>query len=284
MSTVELNGTTVSYLRTGGADTGRSETVVLLHSSACSGAQWRSFAESYGESFRVIAPDLYGYGATAPWSGGDRLRLADEAAIVSVLTADCDEPIHLVGHSYGGAVALKLAIERPERVRSLTLIEPVSFHLLWNSDARAVKFFDEVRVLADDVTAAVERGAHAAAMQRFVDYWNGKGAWAGMGERQRDAVLRTAPKIPMDFWAAITEPTLLEDYAALTQPTLILRGDRSPAPVQRIADLLASALSRVQTKILHGAGHMLPLTHRHIVNPIVAQQLQATAGREQRAA
>ena len=160
----------------------------------------------------------------------------------------------------------------------------MSFHLLWNSDPRAMRFFDEVRRLADDVTDAVERGEHEAAMQRFVDYWNGKGAWAGMGERQRDAVLKAAPKVPMDFWAAITEPTLLEDYAAITQPTLILRGDRSPTPVQRIADLLASALPQVQTKRLHGASHMLPLTHRHIVNPIIAEQLRETAGREQRAA
>ena len=284
MPTIEVNGTTVSYLETGGADGGRRETVVLLHSSACSGAQWRGFAERYGETFRLIAPDLHGYGATAPWRGGERLRLADEAAIVAALTAACDDAVHLVGHSYGGAVALQLASAQPARVRSLTLIEPVSFHLLWNSDPRAVKFFDEVRALADDVTAAVERGEHEAAMRRFVDYWNGEGAWAGMDGRQRQAVLRAAPKIPMDFWAAITEPTLLEDYAALARPTLILRGDRSPAPVRRIADLLAGALPQVRTEILHGAGHMLPLTHRHIVNPIVAQQVRSAAGHERRAA
>jgi len=284
MPTVELNGTTVSYLETAGAETAPRDTVVLLHSSACSGGQWRSFAEDYGQSFQMIAPDLHGYGATGTWSGTERLRLADEAAIVSALIERCDDPVHLVGHSYGGTVALKLAIEQPERFRSLTLIEPVAFHLLWNSDPRAVKFFEEVRVLADDVTGAVERGEHDAAMQRFVDYWNGKGAWAGMGERQQAAVLRAAPKVPMDFWAAITEPTLLEDYAAITQPTLILRGDRSPEPVQRIADLLASVLPRVQTKVLNGAGHMLPLTHRHVVNPIVAQHLQSTADRERRAA
>src|SRR5262245_40305747 len=106
------------------------EPVVLLHSSGASGAQWRTLAEQLGERYHVVAPDLYGYGASAPWPGHGPFSLAHEAEIVHALLDRLGERVHLVGHSYGGAVALHVARLHSERLRSLALIEPVAFHLL----------------------------------------------------------------------------------------------------------------------------------------------------------
>jgi pimeloyl-ACP methyl ester carboxylesterase len=279
MPTIQLDDARISY-----QDMGRGEPVVLLHSSACSGTQWRGFAQDYGHRFRLLAPDLYGYGASTSWLGRGPLRLAHEARIAEALIGRCGEPVHLVGHSYGGAVALKLAAERPAMLRSLTLIEPVAFHLLWHSDPAGGADFAEIRRLAEGVSAAVARGDRVGAMQRFVEYWSGAGAWARLSDKQREAVLLTAPKIPLDFWATIAEPKLLRDYAAVTLPTLLLRGDQSPGPARRITDLLASNLPQAAMKIIHGAGHMLPLTHGAVVNPIVAQHLLVNAGKLPQAA
>ncbi|MGF1611417.1 MAG: alpha/beta fold hydrolase [Kiloniellales bacterium] len=273
MPTIQLGDARISY-----QDIGHGEPVVLLHSSACSSTQWRGFAQDYGHRFRLLAPDLYGYGASTSWHGRGPLRLAHEAQIAETLIERCAEPVHLIGHSYGGAVALKLAAEQPAKLRSLTLIEPVAFHLLWHSDPAGGADFGEIRRLAESVSAAIARGDRVAAMQRFVDYWSGAGAWDRLGDKQREAVLQAAPKIPLDFWATIAEPKLLRDYTAITLPTLLLRGDQSPAPARRITDLLANSLPTATLKIVHGAGHMLPMTHGAVVNPILAQHLLAGTG------
>src|SRR5688572_6699464 len=99
MPAIEISGSRVEYL-----EQGRGEPVVLLHSSASSGAQWRALAERLSSRYRVIAPDLYGYGATAHWPGQGPFHLEREAEIVEALLARVGEPAHLVGHSYGGAV------------------------------------------------------------------------------------------------------------------------------------------------------------------------------------
>ena len=125
MPRIELNGARVAY-----ADTGSGETALLLHATASSGAQWQTLTDALRAGCRVLAPDLYGYGETDPRPGDGAFALADEAALVNAILARSSGPIHLVGHSYGGAVALRFAVQQPERLRSLILIEPVAFHLL----------------------------------------------------------------------------------------------------------------------------------------------------------
>src|SRR3546814_8229080 len=90
-------------------------------------------------------PDLRGYGATEGWSGRAPMRLADEAALVRALAEEAGEPVHLVGHSYGGAVALMAALHFPEAIASLTLIEPVAFFLLRARSASDHALFTEIR-------------------------------------------------------------------------------------------------------------------------------------------
>src|SRR5512138_3457520 len=100
--------------------------VILLHCSGSSGAQWRTLASTLEARHLVAAPDLIGYGSAAPWTGRAPFSLAQEAGPILSLIGTLGEPVHLVGHSYGGAVALHIALTRPELVRSLTLIEPAA--------------------------------------------------------------------------------------------------------------------------------------------------------------
>jgi pimeloyl-ACP methyl ester carboxylesterase len=113
---------------------GTKPMVIALHCSGSSGRQWNKLASALGDRCTLIAPDHIGCGATRPWSGDHRFCLADEAARILDIVDAQDGPIHLVGHSYGGGVALRVARERPERIASLSLYEPTAFHVLRSKD------------------------------------------------------------------------------------------------------------------------------------------------------
>ncbi len=113
MPSIDVNGAKLSY-----TESGSGQAVLLLHSSANSSAQWRALRADLETRYRVFALDLYGYGGTDPWSGHRALTLADEAALVGALIERRDGPVHLVGHSDGGAVAPRVALHRPEAGRT----------------------------------------------------------------------------------------------------------------------------------------------------------------------
>ena len=207
MPATDHNGTRIAW-----RDTGCGETVALVHASASSSGQWRSLTAVLAGDCRVVAPDLYGYGETGAWSGARRFALADEAALVeAALPAGA---VHIVGHSYGGAVALRFALQQPERVRSLVLIEPVAFHLLREQapHEESRRLLRGLRAVASQIAKATANGNYRGAMARFVDYWNGTGAWKRLDPLLQADLARRVPKIALDFWAAMTEPTAPSDY------------------------------------------------------------------------
>ena len=268
MPIVDVNGVVLHY-----AEAGAGDCVVLLHSSASSGRQWRPLAEALADRFHVVAPDLYGYGRTGAWPAETPLTLSDEAALVRAAidasAARQTSTLHLVGHSYGGAVALRFALENPERIRSLTLIEPVAFHLLRDGARSDRALLGEVALLARAVSDAVAAGAPDRAMAHFVDYWNGAGAWARLAAETRDQLTARAQKVALDFAAVEAERTRLDAHRKITAPGLVLLGTESPRPTRRIAAMLAATLPSARHQAIAGAGHMAPLTHAVRTNALV---------------
>src|SRR5262249_55410993 len=168
-------------------EAGTGPAVMCLHASASSSAQWRPLMERLGGRFRTLAVDLYGSGKSPRWPDERPLSLADEVSQLAPILESAGERVHLIGHSYGGAVALKTALRHPERIRSVILFEPVLFSLLFAEDP-ARPAAREITAVRDETIAAVARGAGSASGERFVDYWMGAGAWAGIPEPRQDPV------------------------------------------------------------------------------------------------
>lgn len=239
-----------------------AQPVLLLHCSASSGKQWDELAGALATRYRAFTPDLYGYGAARPWSGPGPLKLSAEAGLAAAALPAEARDVHVVGHSYGGAVALRFAVEQPWRVKSLTLIEPVAFHTLREGGVVERRLLDAVQRVAASVIKATLTGDYHAAMHRFVDYWSGAGAWDRAWPETRQWLSRHAPKVVLDFHAAISERTALDTYRRrFTFPVRIMRGELSPEPTRRIAELLSARILGASLTTIPGAGHMLPLTH-----------------------
>lgn len=279
MPAFDLDGAKIAYRRQGAG-----EPVVLLHSSTGSGAQWEALGDDLQQDFLVLAPDLYGYGDSNDWPGARPMSLDDEAAIVEGLAQICARPIHLVGHSYGGAVALKTALRGQVAIGSLSVIEPVAFHVLRNSDPWGDQYLSQIVAVAEFVQSTLLRGDRNGAMHRFVDFWSGPGVWKSLSPRQRQKIMSVAPKVPLDFWATMSETATLNDYGELNLPTLLMCGSDSPAPARRIVALLDVALSDSRLNVVSGAGHMLPLTHPEPVNETIAAHLRRCRAVRYRAA
>jgi pimeloyl-ACP methyl ester carboxylesterase len=259
------------------------ETVVVLHCSGSSGAQWRALSGQLGERYQVLTPDLIGYGKAAQWSGGE-FRLAHEAAAVRSLAGRAGEPVHLVGHSYGGAVALHMARTRPELLRSLTLIEPSAFHLLRNGDPTDVAALREIMAVAAAARAALAVGDYCGGFGRFVDYWSGPGSWADMPFEKRAAFAPQLAKVVLDFHALLSEPAEIEDVCDIALPTLLVQGGCTTLPARCVSARLRMALPEAAFRVVRGAGHMSPITHREQVNALIAAHLDANSGLRSRRA
>lgn len=267
MSAIEIEQSRINI-----AESGSGASVVMLHGSASAGAQWQPVMDKL-PGLHIFAPDMYGCGASDDWRGTQSYCLRAETRIVEALAQISDQPIHLVGHSYGGAVALRFALDHPDLIASLTLIEPVAFHLLKQRSYFDRTLYAEIEIIADAVSDAVLQGDYENGMRCFVDYWNGEGAWLRLGDNRRRHLATMTVKVARQFWAATSERSTLDSYRKIHAPTLIVRGGRSPSPVQRIAQLVAGTIPQANLRTFRSASHMLPLTHPSVIAALIADQI-----------
>src|SRR5262245_26635928 len=107
-------------------------TVLCLHSSGGTGGQWNTLRAQLGPQARVLTPDLIGHGVAPAWHGVDEDIVMADAGRIIRLAESVPGSIHLVGHSYGAAVALRVALHYRHKFASVTLYEPVVFRLLFD--------------------------------------------------------------------------------------------------------------------------------------------------------
>jgi len=252
-------------------------TVVALHCSLGSGRQWAKLGAELGPGTKLIAPDLIGYG-NSPCLLDLPMTLAQEvSALREHLRATIDQsmgPIHLVGHSYGGAIAFKIATDPAyeHRIRSLTLIEPVLPTLLLES-APDRRLHDQFAELAREVQQDIWNGSVLEAIDRFCEFWNGSGPREVLSPAARLRMIEHAERLAFDFAAAFAEAEVTMAAASLRVPTLLFSGGQSPNLTQRIVRRLAAIMDGVEVRHLPDAGHMLAMTHAQLINPDIADHI-----------
>jgi pimeloyl-ACP methyl ester carboxylesterase len=240
-----------------GAGPAHDDVIVALHSSGAGARQWAAWRAWLGPGTTLIAPDLIGYDAGAAWPAARAVTLDEEAARVARVLEAFPQGVHLVGHSYGGAVALRIALRWPRHLRRLSLYEPVLFALLRNdgngSDWQAITG------VGHEIGALARAGRLEDSAAQFVDYWSGSGAWAALPAHRRQAIATRMPKVSAEFDALFSDAMPPEAYRRLRLPVRLAGGDHSPAPARRILARLDHLLPDVQTHRMRGLGHLGPL-------------------------
>jgi pimeloyl-ACP methyl ester carboxylesterase len=264
----------------------RSRSLFLVHGSAVAGKSWNALAAPLRDHVVVLAPDRLGQAPGERWPAERPTGFDAEAEHLAAALAAVPGPVHLFGHSYGGAVAMQMALRWPERVARLTLYEPTRFALLLRGERALGEAGREIRAVGHGTHERAVAGQEAAAARVFVDYWSGAGTWAAMDASRQERLAMQMPKVGAEFLAAFADPLPLDAWRALEMPVLLLGGETSPAPVRAINALLASVLPRCASVTLPGNGHMGPMTHADEVrewlpeaaSALVAAPMRAPAG------
>lgn len=238
--------------------------------------QWQPLVAELRQDHLCIVPDLQGYGVPARKVLGNfatrDYQMADEAAAVidAIAELQLEQPVSIVGHSFGGALALHLAMTKPFAIKELVLFEPVAFHLLKANDQPTFpQLLAEVQALAEQLPKL----SYQDAAMVFIDYWQFDGFFSGLPLRMQQNLAEQVAKVTLDFQALIGEPLQLADYQRLDLPVLLLTGSKSRRSAQSISELLhasipGSALRQVAT------GHMGPVTDPALVNSEICSFLR----------
>lgn len=235
---------------------------LFVHCALADSSVWRGVTRRLAPHLAMRLADLPGHGDSPDWDGQGDLAARSAAGLGRLL----DAPTDLVGHSVGAVLLLRLALDRPDLVRSLTLIEPVLFN---GPDApETAAYLDEVA----GMKAAVARGDRDAAARRFNQIWGAAG-WHTLpdavqgAQRARIHYIRAFEAALERDSGALLAPGRLE---TLTAPVLLIQGGASPPLVPVIQSRLAARLPRARQVTIPGAGHMAPVTHPRAVAQEIA--------------
>ena len=254
-------------------DAGAGSAVVCIHSNASTSGQWRGLIELLSPKYRVMAPDSYGSGKSPDWPSERVIRLSDEVELIQPVLEKAGPSLVLVGHSYGAAVALIAAMQHPGRIRAMALYEPTLFSLI-DAQSPPPNQADGIRHAVANASAALDAGDHDAAAGHFIDYWMGAGAWHQTPVQRKVPIAKSVTHVRRWAHALLTEPTPLAVFSKLDIPVLYMVGKRSTASAHGVAQLLASALPRVELLEFPELGHMGPITHPQPVNEAIERFLE----------
>jgi lipase len=236
---------------------GSGTPVVFLHSGVGSAGEWKQVFSLWPRDYRLVAIEAYRDGS-GPGVPGHR-SLDDYADQVYAVAEYVGVPVHLVGFSWGGATALRVAAVAPELMDSLVVIEPEAYALLRNEHADA---YARICDLRDRWRAHVGAGRWYEAFEEFVDFYNGPGSFARWPRPRREAFV-AVQQARGELWDVLFDGRLLtlESLTRMAAPVHIIEGSQSSAVDHAICDVIRRHVPHAQHTVLEGAGHMMPLTH-----------------------
>lgn len=246
----------------------RAAQVLAIHGLTGHGRRWESLADRHLGDVAVVAPDLLGHGRSswdAPWT-----IAANVAALAALLDADGGAPAVIVGHSFGGAVALNLAAIRPDLAAGLVLLDPaVALDGRWMRDI-ADSMYD-----SPDYTDREEARAEKAneswgdvdpeALEReldehLIDLPNGRLGW------------RISIPAMLSYWSELTRPVPVPPAGI---PTTLVRATRTDPPYASddLIATLSSGLGSSFTLQEWDCDHMAPLAKPAETAAVIRERL-----------
>ena len=262
MTTLGVGENVISY-----EDYGSGPLIVLIHGSPGNSRVWLRVGERLADRYRIIAPDLPGYGATTPQASQAAPDTTHAVELIEALVSSVGPCAVLVGHSYGGVVALAAALRQRMPLGALVLFEPVALGALLV--AGEVATYESAKAVFDDYLSRFD-GGEKEAIRTMIDFWHRPGMFDRMPDPVKAYLLKETAKNTQDVRAAFREKYSLDAFRKLALPVLAVCGTRSPAVTQQIAKAIATHTPMGSFLSLENADHSLTTTHVDAVAEIIA--------------
>jgi pimeloyl-ACP methyl ester carboxylesterase len=224
-------------------------------------------AAALKDDLSLLAFDLPSHGKSGVW---DRTGNVHDVA-TDMARGLIEGPMDLIGHSFGATIALRIAVESPELVRSLTLIEPVYFAAVLVDEPELLEEYKRENAAMD---AAFASGDEREAARVFNRDWGDGTPWDSLPERMKDHMTRLIHYVPASSAFLHHDSAGLLDAGRMeraSMPTVLIEGDQSPPMSAKVAASLQKRLPNIERVVVEGAGHMLPITHPDaVVGPVRA--------------
>jgi len=239
-------------------ESGEGPAILFVPGSYATTSAWRGIQTALPRTYRCISTSLCGYGRTAETRSAADFGIEHNVAVVRAAARRAGGPVHLVGHSWGGLVALAALLEGGFEALSLTCFEANPWSpLAW---AGRQDLIDGMRRMAADFEAAVDRG-EADACALVLDYWGQKGSFASMSPKAQDYCRSVAGVNVIDWRGHRACALETADMRRLGVSALFVRGSLANPAMVVITDALAGAAPTARMQAVEGATHFLIGTH-----------------------
>ena len=252
-------------------DEGSGTPVVFIHGSCGGGAQWKGLSSVLREEYRTLCLDLFGCGHSQPWPIERKYTVEDDERAINAVLDFLGQPVHLVIHSGGAHFAYPTIKGRRDHILSLTLFEPVYFHLLRQARDPLIS---EPEEMANRYRAAMDAGEREKAIAGFVDVWAGaEGTWDGLPEPVKQMMRPGSDRLYHEWLTVWRDEPSRDDLAALDLSVLLFKGAFTLPSMHRVCEIMTQALPDCHYVEIDGAGHMSPFTHASEALPILKEHL-----------
>jgi non-heme chloroperoxidase len=266
---IDLDDTSLAYV-----DAGQGLPVILVHGSVSDYRTWIPQIETFSRRYRVIAYSRrYHYpnsSSTEP-NYSTALHARDLAMLIDRLQLGA---VHLVGASYGAYVALYLAANQPEFVRSLVLGEPPIFPWLAHIPGARDLYYEFGADTWQPAEQAFKAGLIEAGTRGFVDGIFNKGTFDSIPLTARQAILDNSAALAQEATSPnYFSPFSCEDVQKITMPTLLLTGEHSKRMFHLITEEIARCLFSSEQSVIPAASHIINASNPALYNEVVLKFL-----------
>ena len=261
---------TIDFVEHGSGPT----TLVFVPGSFSTGAAWRPVIRALAGRHRIVTTSLLGYGVTAERRDARTPSIDTEVEVLQAVLDRVAEPAHVIGHSFGGHVALACAMRSSAPMLSLTVIEPPCPTVLAVAGEHAL--FARFRAMSEPYIAAWREG-EADAARRVIDFYGGDGFFDAMPPHAREFTLQCTGANVLDWLVAYADAPDAAAFARVAVPTQVLRGALGHAAVQRGNELISQWLPNASLRTVPGASHFMISTHASEVARLIESHIAAVS-------
>lgn len=236
---------------------GDGDPIVLIHGGWEDARAWEALLPILATGFDVLVLDRPGHGAAGPDEGMGPAETAEQVA--ALLERAGHFPAHLAAQDTGAEVAARVAIDRPELVRSLVLHEPVDLALAASGGVAPADREEARSILTEAVQLALDGKLEHAARAYLRGFGSVREAWELFPAAARARWLGNGPRWAQETARSLENPRTADVAPALSDgalPVLVSVGAESPLRTRRLVDSWARAVSNSRVELLPEAGHL----------------------------